>query len=67
MAMPSTVIAAFDYDAPAHRLDVRFVSGRRYSYHDVPPKVASGMREALSKGVYFNEHVRDHYRYTRQR
>jgi hypothetical protein len=65
--MPSTVIAAFDYDASACRLDVRFVSGRRYSYHGVPPEVAADMRAAFSKGVYFNEHIRDRYRYTRNR
>jgi hypothetical protein len=63
--MPSTVIRRFDYDAAAHRLDVEFVTGRRYSYHDVPERVAQGMREAFSKGSYFNRRIRDHFAFTR--
>ena len=40
-------------------------TGRRYSYLDVPPAVAEGMRAAFSKGEYFNAHIRDHYAFTR--
>jgi len=65
--MPSSVIRSFDYDQVARRLDVQFVSGRRYSYHDVPADVVDEMRRALSKGSYFNRHIRDIYRYTRRR
>jgi KTSC domain len=65
--MPSTVIRAFDYDPGEQRLDVEFVTGRRYSYHDVPERVAKGMREAFSKGSYFNRRIRDHFRFTRRR
>jgi len=63
--MPSSVIRAFDYDAGEHALDVTFVSGRHYGYHAVPPRVAKGMREALSKGSYFNHRVRDRFAFTR--
>ncbi|MDB5686741.1 MAG: lysyl-tRNA synthetase [Rhizorhabdus sp.] len=65
--MPSSVIAAFDYDEPARRLNVRFVSGRRYAYHDVPPDVATAMRAAASKGSFFNAEIKDRYRFTKQR
>jgi len=65
--MPSTVIRAFAYDPDSHRLDVEFVTGRRYSYHDVPEPVARGMREAFSKGSYFNRMIRDHFRFTKRR
>lgn len=64
--MPSSVIRSFDYDPAAQRLDVQFVSGRRYSYHDVPANVAEGMRRAISKGSYFNRRIRDAYRFTRR-
>lgn len=64
--MPSTVIRSFDYDPASHRLDVQFVSGKRYSYHDVPANVAEGMRRAISKGSYFNRRIRDAYRFTRR-
>lgn len=63
--MPSTVIRRFDYDALHRRLDVEFVSGRLYRYHDVPSEEAEAMRAAFSKGSYFNRHIRDNYRFTR--
>jgi hypothetical protein len=64
--MPSSVIRSFVYDPAAHRLDVQFVSGRRYSYHDVPANIAAGMQRAISKGSYFNRRIRDTYRFTRR-
>jgi hypothetical protein len=63
--MPSTVIRSFDYDPTAHRLHVEFVSGRRYSYLDVPERVVEAMRRATSKGGFFNRRIRDRYRFER--
>jgi hypothetical protein len=63
--MPSTVIRSFHYDAPRRRLEVEFLSGRRYSYYGVPPAVAEAMRAADSKGGYFNRCIRDRYAFTR--
>ncbi|MFW2829270.1 KTSC domain-containing protein [Sphingomonas sp. ID0503] len=34
--MPSSVIQSFDYDAAERRLDIEFVTGRIYSYFEVP-------------------------------
>ncbi len=65
--MPSSVIRGFAYDPAEQRLDITFVTGRRYAYHDVPPEVAEGMRRAFSKGEYFNAAIRDKYRTTRSR
>jgi len=64
--MPSTVIRNFSYKPAERRLQVQFVSGRRYHYHDVPAEVADAMRSALSKGEYFNQHIKNHYRFTRE-
>jgi hypothetical protein len=63
--MPSSVIRAWTYDENRHRLDVTFVSGRHYSYHDVPERIAAGLRAAISKGSYYNRSIRDHFRFTR--
>lgn len=63
--MPSSVIRSFDYDAATHRLDIRFVSGRLYSYLDVPERVVAAMRRATSKGGFFNRRIRDRYRFVR--
>jgi len=65
--MPSSVIRRFDYDAAEERLDVVFVTGKRYSYHEVPAAIVEEMRAAFSKGSYFNARIRDHFRFTRLR
>jgi lysyl-tRNA synthetase class 2 len=65
MAMPSSVIKSFDYHPGERRLDVRFVSGRRYSYFDVPPELAARMRGSFSKGEFFNAHIRGRFRFER--
>jgi hypothetical protein len=62
--MPSSVIRRWDYDETRQRLDIEFVSGRHYAYHEVPPRVAEGMRRAGSKGSYFNRRIRDRFRFT---
>ncbi len=64
--MPSSVIRSFDYDAAARRLDIEFVSGRRYSYLDVPGGEVAALRRAGSKGGFFNRRIRDRYRYVEQ-
>lgn len=59
--MPSSVIRSFDYDPADQRLEIEFVSGRRYSYLDVPEAVFDAMRRVASKGSFFNRRIRDHY------
>lgn len=63
--MPSTVIRSFAYHPVERRLEVRFVSGRRYSYFHVPPDLAERMRASFSKGEFFNAHVRGRYAFER--
>jgi hypothetical protein len=61
--MPSTVISDFRYDESRNELTVNFRPGKVYVYALVPPSVAAAMRAAHSKGVYFNENIRDKYSY----
>ncbi|PDQ23016.1 KTSC domain-containing protein [Mesorhizobium sanjuanii] len=62
--MPSTVIQNMHYDAGTRILSVWFVpSGNRYDYEGVPPRTFAGFRRASSKGRFFNEFIRDRYRY----
>jgi hypothetical protein len=63
--MPSTVIKSFSYDAERGDLEVLFVTGRRYLYHDVPAEVAAAMKRAFAKGEFFNAEIRDRYRFTK--
>jgi hypothetical protein len=64
-AMPSTVIRSYRYDPARCQLAVVFQSGRRYVYEDVPNEVFESMKRAFSKGEFFNNHVRDQYRFVR--
>ena len=59
--MPSSVIQSFVYDKEEQRLLVRFVTGKVYTYDDVPAGVADGFRAAASKGTYFNDVIRDRF------
>jgi KTSC domain len=59
--MPSTVISRFVYDETEQNLWVEFTTGRRYVYSGVPEEVASALRSAFAKGVYFNTRIRDKY------
>ena len=65
--MPSTAIRNYCYDTGAQCLAIQFVSGQTYSYFDVPPYVAWGLDRALSKGRYFQDHIRDRFRFRRER
>ena len=62
--MPSRVIRHFRYDPAHRRLTIVFQSGRCYAYHDVPQHVYTQMRNAFSRGTYFNENIRDYYAFT---
>jgi KTSC domain-containing protein len=62
--MPSRVIRSHHYDPIEHYLDLVFVSGRRYRYHEVPEETYDAMLRAFSKGEFFNENIRDQYRFT---
>lgn len=64
--MPSSVIRSYRYDPAQRRLELVFVSGRRYRYHDVPAETYTAMKDAFSKGEFFNAHIRDRYRHTRE-
>lgn len=61
--MPSTVIAGYTYNADAKILSILFVSGKIYHYKDVPEDVYKAMRASGSKGVFFNDFIRNVYEY----
>jgi len=62
--MPSTSIKKSSYDPETRVFSIWFVaSGRRYDYESVPPEIYDGFRSAFAKGRYFNEHIRDRFRY----
>lgn len=62
--MPSTVIRSVEYRAESGELEVLFTTGRRYVFHDVPPKAAEAFRAARIKGRHFNSRIRGRYRFS---
>ncbi len=61
-ALNSSNLASYDYDPDTAVLKIQFVSGRTYTYADVPPDVADGLGSASSPGQYFNSAIKDQYR-----
>jgi len=55
--MLSTVIKDIDYDEETKRLKITFQTGAIYAYAGVPEAVYVGLRQAKSKGRYFNKHI----------
>ncbi|MER9025660.1 MULTISPECIES: KTSC domain-containing protein [unclassified Mesorhizobium] len=62
--MPSTSIRKMEYDLDRRTLSVWFVaSGKRYEFEGVPPETFAAFRAAFAKGRYFNDHIRNNFRY----
>ncbi|MES0098509.1 KTSC domain-containing protein [Mesorhizobium sp. M0019] len=62
--MPSTSIRKTEYDPDRRILSVWFVaSGKQYKFQDVPPETFAAFKAAFAKGRYFNDHIRNHFRY----
>jgi hypothetical protein len=62
----SSLIRSVGYDLEGSVLEVEFVEGDRvYQYYDVPLSVYSELMDAESKGIYFNEYIRDMYSYSK--
>ncbi|MCX3265246.1 KTSC domain-containing protein [Pedobacter agri] len=61
--MPSCVIDHFSYDANKKSLQITFVSGLVYLYRNVPEKIFNMLKAAGSKGRYFNQHIKNHFKF----
>jgi lysyl-tRNA synthetase class 2 len=62
----SSSIKSFDYDAEKKILKIEFPNGSVYLYHDVPDKIFQELKDAPSKGQYFNEKIRDQFGFDRE-
>ena len=61
--MPSSVVAEMIYNEQTETLRIVYVSGMVYDYKKVPLEVYLAMRNALSKGTYLNEHIKNNYEF----
>jgi hypothetical protein len=62
-AMPSSVVAAMEYNEPAATLRITYTSGKVDDYKAVPPEVYKEMKEAGSKGTFLNYEIKGKYKY----
>ncbi|MDP9526140.1 KTSC domain-containing protein [Pseudomonas protegens] len=53
---------AVGYDPATRRMRIRFEQGHSYDFCGVPPAIHNGLMAAMSKGTYYNRHIRDRYR-----
>lgn len=63
----SSNLKAIGYDASESVLRVAFHSGSIYDYMNVPESRFAGLKNAPSKGTYFNDHIKDVYRFRQVR
>ena len=61
--MPSSVIAAIEYEPASKSLLVHYVSGASYVYKEVPPEVYDEMKRAFSKGTFLNKRIKGRYKF----
>jgi len=61
IAMPSSVVAKFDYDHAKAVLRVFYVSGSVYDYFKVPEAVYEEMKESGSQGTFLNLRIKGTY------
>ena len=61
----SSNVATVGYDVNTMTLEVEFKHGSVYEYFDVPEVVHQGLMTADSVGKYFNQNIKDNYRYTK--
>jgi hypothetical protein len=65
--MPSSVVSHMLYNTSTSTLRIFFISGRVYDYKDVPEEIFNEMKAAFSKGVYFNQYIKDRYQFEKIR
>ena len=58
----SSNLRAVGYDPELEILEVEFLETGVYQYSGVPSHVYERLLMVMSKGRYFNDHIRDHFR-----
>ena len=63
LPVESTVLASVAYSLDQSLLEVEFCDGTLYRFFDVPPARFEQLMAADSKGTYFNQNVRNCFRF----
>lgn len=59
----SSQLLSAGYDALNNTLEIEFHGGEIYQYHNVPQHMYDALLNASSKSTYFNEYIKDAYRF----
>jgi hypothetical protein len=57
----SSAMTAVGYDPSSRRMKITFTQGHTYDFCRVPQHVYDGLMHAMSKGTYYNDHIKDRY------
>jgi hypothetical protein len=57
----SSNLVSVGYDVVNRLLEVEFLTGKVYQYHDVPNDVYQGLMTAPSKGEYLHDNILNRY------
>ena len=61
----SSNIASIGYDEKTETLEVEFLNGSIYQYYNVPLSIHQQIMQEGSKGMFFNQYVKNAYPYSR--
>ena len=59
----SSTLKSAGYQGTSFTLELEFTTGSVYQYSNVPISVYQELMDAPSKGSYFNDYIKDKYRY----
>jgi YD repeat-containing protein len=59
----SSNLVSVGYDAAGQLLEVEFLTGKTYRYHQVPRDVYQGLMSAPSKGEYLHDNILNRYEF----
>jgi lysyl-tRNA synthetase class 2 len=62
----SVALKSFDYNLETKTLRVEFINGTVYQYHDLPETIYKELKNAPSKGQYFNANIRERFGFDRE-
>ncbi len=61
--LESSIIRSVGYDKGSRTLEIEFMGGEVYQYHQVPEDIYERLMKASSHGKYFLEEIRGMYPY----
>ncbi len=57
----SKAISAIGYDEKTKKLKIKFKQSKTYDYCNVPNETFTKLKLSISKGTYYNHHIKDKY------